>query len=92
MDRGISCLFEEPPVLAPADVYDIGFADGKRNLGKRQTFMLHRWGADQQRQYERGYGDGQAEKAAITRPVVQAGLSRCLSTCPGSSRVQRRFR
>jgi len=91
MNPGISCLFDEPPALAAEDVYDIGFADGKRNLGKRQTFMLHRWAADQQRDYDRGYSEGQANRAVAIQAVVPAGFSKCLSHCPGTSRHPRHF-
>jgi hypothetical protein len=72
---GISRLFSEPPAVELKDVYDIGYADGNRNLGRRQTFMLHRWGAEQQRQYDQGYRDGQGSAGAATRQPVPAGFT-----------------
>jgi len=91
MNPGISGLFEEPPELTPADVYDIGYADGKRNLGKRQTFMLHRWGYDQQHHYDRGYSDGLTSRAIAIQAIVPVEFSKCRSHCPGTSRNPRAF-
>lgn len=65
-------LFNEPPAVEPQDAYEIGFADGRKELGRRDTFMLHRWGAEQQRYYDRGYKDGQTERLAV---IQQASRS-----------------
>lgn len=53
-----SSLFDQPPDLDCQEAYEIGFADGQKDYWKRETFMLHRWGAEQKLNYDKGYKDG----------------------------------
>ena len=57
-------------VLALDDVYEIGFADGRRGSPMRETFMLRRWGAEQLRYYNNGYSDGMRESLLLERPYL----------------------
>ncbi len=66
VSRG-SCWIDEPPRVAPLEVYQIGFEDGCDGRSQRSIFMLHRWSAEQQRYYEKGYRDGQDDRKALSR-------------------------
>ncbi len=49
------------------DVYEIGFADGRRGQSKRKTFMLLSWKGKQLKYYDHGYAEGERQRQAAMR-------------------------
>ena len=70
MSPGGGARKSETTLLALDEVYEIGFADGRRGSPMRETFMLRRWGAEQLMYYNNGYSDGMRERLLLKRPYL----------------------
>ncbi len=75
-----------PLRLSLDEVYEIGLCDGRRGLPRRETFLLPKWGWEQQACYNKGYLDGVREAQYLHRPRLLFPTSKCRGSPDGERR------
>ncbi len=75
-----------PPCISLDEVYEIGFYDGRRGIPRRETFLLRKWGPEQEPYYSKGYFDGLRETQTLQRPHFLFSSRRVNCLAPNGDR------
>ncbi len=69
------------PFISLDEVYEIGLNDARRMRPRRETFLLRKWGREQEAYYIKGYSDGVSEarypqRVHVLSSAVNGSLAR----------------